>query len=645
MLNFIRAATGTPKLKVADVDYNIDEILKLTKEAYEQKVHVLTLSELTITGYCCEDLFFQRTLIKGAEDALSRFLDATKEMDMIIAIGLPVGVSNQLFNCAAICHKGKIMGLVPKMYLPNSGEYGERRWFSPAYDLAWDEVNLCGQVVPMGNDILFRCAGSEAIIGVEICQDIWEPIPPSSYQALAGANVILNLTAACESAAKHNVRRAVVCNQSLKAISGYVFAASGVWESGSNAVFSGHSMICENGAVLAESERFKLESELLVNDIDVELIMSKRRRENGYMACYDNGARREYRFVEIPIQISDPDEILRQTATNPYLPEEKSTRDSAVADIFNIQAVSLARRLSHIGAKKCVLGVSGGLDSTLALLVCVRAIELLGGAREDIIGLVMPGFGSTQRSVRNAYSLMESLGITAREIDIKPACLQHFKDIGHDPNTHDIVFENAQARERTQIAMDIANKENALMVGTSNMSEIALGFSTFGGDHMSMYNVNCGLPKTVVRIMADWLADGDMFGDDTSRTIRDILDAPISPELLPPGNDGNTQQKTEEIVGPYEVNDFFMYHIINAGFAPGKIIQLALHAFGEKYSRELLIAMLGSFYRRFFVNAYKRNCASDGPKVLGIGLLVKGDLRMPSDVSYKLWAAELEKYK
>jgi len=645
MLNFIRVATGTPKLKVADVDYNIDEILKLAKEAYAQKVHVLTLSELTITGYCCEDLFFQSTLIKGAQDALSRFLEATKEMDMIVAIGLPVEVFNQLFNCAAICHKGKIMGLVPKMYLPNSGEYGERRWFSPAYDLAWDEVKLCEQIVPMGNDILFRCVGSEAIIGVEICQDIWEPIPPSSYQALAGANVILNLTAACESAAKHNVRRSVVCNQSLKTISGYVFAASGVWESGSNAVFSGHSLICENGAVLTESERFSLGSELLVSDIDVELIMNKRRRENGFMACYENGARREYRFIDIPIQIDDPNEIVRPITTNPYLPEEKSACESALADIFNIQAVSLARRLSHIGAKKCVLGISGGLDSTLALLVCMRAMELLGGAREDVIGLVMPGFGTTKKSLENAYALMENLGITMREIDIKSACLQHFKDIGHDSSTHDIVFENAQARERTQIAMDIANKENALMVGTSNMSEIALGFSTFGGDHMSMYNVNCGLPKTVVRIMADWLADSDVFGEAVSRTVRDILDAPISPELLPPGSDGNTQQKTEEIVGPYEVNDFFMYHIIVAGFAPGKIIQLALHAFGEKYSRELLIAMLGSFYRRFFVNAYKRNCAPDGPKALGVGLLAKGDLRMPSDVSYKLWVAELEKYK
>jgi len=643
LLNFIRAATATPKLKIADTDYNIGELIELVKEAHTQKVHVLTFSELSITGYNCEDLFFQSSLIKAAKDALAQFLNATKEVDMIIAIGIPIAANNQLFNCAAVCHMGRIMGLVPKMYLPNSGEYGERRWFSPAHELAWDEIELCGQLVPMGNDILFKCMGTEAVIGVEICQDVWEPIAPSSYQALAGANVILNLTAATETATKHNIRRSVVVNQSLKTVSGYVFAASGVWESGSGSVFAGHSIICENGEVLAESKRFSMESELLVSDIDVELIMNKRRHENGYMACYDNGARREYSVVEIPIKIGEPDKIKRDISAEPFLPKDKLVRDSACEDIFNIQSMSLMRRLSHVGAAKCVLGVSGGLDSTLALLVSVRAMELLGAKREDIIGLVMPGFGTTQTSLENAYSLMNSLGITSREIDIKPACLQHFRDIGHDPNVFDIVFENAQARERTQIAMDIANKENAIMVGTGNMSELALGFSTFGGDHMSMYNVNGGLPKTVVRVMTQWIADTDMFGTEVSKTLKAILNAPISPELLPPNEDGNTEQKTEEIVGPYEVNDFFMYHMISSGFGPAKIIELALHAFGKKYSRGLLKTMLGNFYRRFFISAYKRNCAPDGAKVMSVGILSKGDLRMPSDVSYNLWLRELEK--
>ena len=645
MLNLIRAATATPKLKIANTDYNITEVIKLTKEAHVQNVHVLTFTELSITGYNCEDLFFQSTLIKGAEDALVQFLDTTKEVDMIVVIGLPIAAHNQLFNCAAVCHMGKIMGLVPKMYMPNSGEYGERRWFSPAFDLTWDEIELCGQLVPMGNDILFKCMGTDALIGVEICQDIWETIPPSSYQALAGANVILNLTAATETAMKHNIRRSVVQNQSLKTISAYVFAASGVWESSCGGVFSGHSMICENGAVLIEGKRFSLESELLIGDIDIELIMNKRRRENGYMACHDNGGQRGYSIIEIPIKVCEPKKIIRHISANPYLPKDKSAQESACEDIFNIQSIGLMRRLAHVGAMKCVLGVSGGLDSTLALLVSVKAMELLGVGRENIIGLVMPGFGTTNRSLENAYALMKNLGITTREIDIKPACLQHFKDIGHDPNVYDIVFENTQARERTQIAMDIANKESAIMVGTANMSEIALGFSTFGGDHMSMYNVNCGVPKTIVRTMAQWLADTDMFGADVPKTLKSILEAPISPELLPPDESGNTEQKTEEIVGPYEVIDFFMYHMISSGFRPSKIIELALHAFGGEYSRKLLKIMLGNFYRRFFVNAYKRNCAPDGPKVMSIGLLSKGDLKMPSDVSYNLWLRELEEYE
>jgi len=402
-------------------------------------------------------------------------------------------------------------------------------------------------------------------------------------------------------------------------------------------------MICENGEVLTESKRFSMESELLVCDLDIELIMNKRRRENGYMACHENGAWRDYSVIEIPITIGAPEKIIRRISTMPYLPEDKSVQNLACEDIFNIQSMSLMRRLAHVGAGKCVLGVSGGLDSTLALLVSVRVAELLGVGRENIIGLVMPGFGTTEGSLKNAYALMKSLGITMREIDIKPACLQHFKDIGHDSNVYDIVFENAQARERTQIAMDIANKENAVMVGTANMSEIALGFSTFGGDHMSMYNVNSGVPKTVIRVMTQWLADNDMFGIDVSKTLKAILDAPISPELLPPDEDGNTEQKTEEIVGPYEVIDFFMYHMISSGFGPAKIIELALHAFGEKYSRKMLKTMLGNFYRRFFTNVYKRNCAPDGPKVMSIGLLSKGDLRMPSDVSYNLWLGELEK--
>ena len=645
MLNFVRVAAGTPKLSVADCEYNVNEIIRLAKEAEAKQVRILALPELCITGYSCEDLFFQSSLIKGAEEGLSKILDATKNIDMIIAIGIPIGAHNQLFNCAAICHLGKIMGLIPKMYLPNSGEFGERRWFSGAYDLPWTEISCCGQTVPMGNDILFDCPELEAVIGVEICQDLWEPIPPSTHQALAGANLILNLTASNDTALKHNRRCAVVAEQSRRTISGYVFAASGIWESGSSVVFSGHNIICENGMVLAEGERFQVESELIVRDIDIELIKNKRRRENGYMACYHNSEKRDYRVLKIPVKSCASNEIIRHIAQNPYIPEDNPSRDLACEDIFKMQAVSLMRRLTHINSQKCVLAISGGLDSTLALFVTVKAMELLGHSRENIIGLIMPGFGTTNRSLKNAFSLAENLGITRREIDIKPACIQHFKDIEHDPDVYNVVFENTQARERTQIAMDIANKEGALMVGTSNLSEIALGFSTFGGDHMSMYNVNCGVPKTIVRIMAGWIADKNMFGEAVSETIRDILAMPISPELLPPSEFGDTAQITEDILGPYEINDFFMYHMIDGGFEPCKIIELAFCAFEGKYSREKLILMLKNFYRLFFTNQYKRSCAPDGPKVVTISLLAKGDLKMPSDSSYKLWLRKLEEYE
>ena len=645
MLNFIRAAAAMPKLSVADTDYNVTEMIAAATEAAAENVHVLVFPELCITGYTCEDLFFQRPLSEGAKYALGRFLKATEGMDMIIIPSLPLAVRNRLFNCAVLCHKGRIYGVIPKMYLPNIGEFSEKRWFSGAFDLEWDEVNLLGQTVPMGNNILFSALDGLAVIGVEICQDLWEPVPPSSYQALAGANLILNPTASSETAAKYHTRRMVVNSQSYRTVSAYVCVGSGILESTSSIVLSGHSIICENGVVLAESKRFDKDTTLLIQDIDLELLQNKRRKNNAFMACHDNGARRDFRLVNVPLKVSDPLRPFRNIEANPYIPENENLRKEAFEDVLKLQAIALAKRLSHIRTNKCVLGVSGGLDSALALLVAVKAIDFLGLDPKNITGIIMPGFGTTKKALLNARGLIKSLGVSMREISIKDACIQHFKDIGHDINTHDIVFENTQARERTQIAMDIANKEGALQLGTGNMSEIALGFSTFGGDHISMYNVNCGVPKTVVRALVKWISDTGLFGEEASGVLTDILDMPISPELLPTDDSGNTGQVTEKILGPYEVNDFFLFHVVANGFAPDKIVELAFCAFKEKYSRAKLASMLKNFYRLFFTSQYKRSAAPDGPKVLSICLSAVTDLRMPSDASYNTWVRKLEEYE
>ena len=642
MLAYVRVAACVPKLAVADCDYNVNRIIAMVKQASEQHVNVIVFPELAITGYTCADLFFQSSLIQGAEDALGLLLEQTQEIDMVIAVGLPVDVKNQLFNCAAICHKGKLLGLVPKMYLPNSEEFYERRWFSPAYDTPWDSMNFCGQTVPFGNNILFNCLGEGPIIGVEICQDVWEPIPPSSYQALAGANLILNLSASNEIFSKQNTRRSIVTGQSSRTVCAYVYSASGIWESTTDLVFAGHSLICENGVVLAESERFGWDEYLLVHDLDFELIQKERQKNNGFMACSNNGGFRHFKFIDIDLELKIPDTLIRSVRQNPFMPENSEDFHKACEDIFNIQSIGLARRLDHIKAEKCVLAVSGGLDSTLALLAAVKSMDSLGLPRKNIIGITMPGFGTTGRTYANAIKLMESLGITLREISIKEACLQHFKDIGHNPDKLDVTYENAQARERTQIAMDIANMEGGIVVGTGDMSELALGFTTFNGDHMSMYSVNCGVPKTLVRLLVKWIADNSILGEEIAPTLYDIVATPVSPELLPADESGSSNQITEEIIGPYEVNDFFMYYILNYGFSPNKIIYLAQQAFGEKYTQKQFIIMLKNFYKRFFTQQYKRSCAPDGPKAVEIGLSPRGDWRMPSDASYNVWVKALE---
>ena len=642
MLAYVRVAACVPKLVVADCDYNVGRIIEMVKKAHESQVNVIVFPELSITGYTCADLFFQGSLIQGAENSLNLLLKETADIDMVIAVGVPVDVRNQLFNCAAICHKGKLLGLVPKMYLPNSEEFYERRWFSPAYDTPWDSVSFCSQNVPFGNNILFNCLGEGPIIGVEICQDVWEPIPPSSYQALAGANLILNLSASNEIFSKQNVRRSIVTGQSSRTVSAYVYSSSGIWESTTDLVFAGHSLICENGVVLAESDRFQWDEYLLIHDLDFELIQKERQKNNGFMACATNGGFRHFKFIDIALDLKIHDNLKRSVKQNPFMPENKEMFDKACEDIFNIQSIGLARRLDHIHAKKCVLAISGGLDSTLALLAAVKAMNSLGLPRENIIGITMPGFGTTGRTRSNAVKLMEALGITSREISIKDACIQHFNDIGQALDNFDVTFENAQARERTQIAMDIANMEGGLVVGTGDMSELALGFTTFNGDHMSMYSVNCGVPKTLVRILVKWVADTAVLGAEIAPTLYDIVATPVSPELLPADEKGKSNQITEEIIGPYEVNDFFMYYILNFGFSPDKIIYLALQAFGDKYTKKQFIIMLKNFYKRFFTQQYKRSCAPDGPKAVEIGLSPRGDWRMPSDASYNIWVKALE---
>ena len=642
MLAYVRVAACVPKLVVADCDYNVSRIIEMVKKAHKEQVNVIVFPELAITGYTCADLFFQSSLIQGAEDALTLLLKETEDIDMVIAVGVPVDVRNQLFNCAAICHKGKLLGLVPKMYLPNSEEFYERRWFSPAYDTPWDSMAFCGQNVPFGNNILFNCLGEGPVIGVEICQDVWEPIPPSSYQALAGANLILNLSASNEIFSKQNVRRSIVTGQSSRTVCAYVYSSSGIWESTTDLVFAGHSLICENGVVLAESKRFEWDEYLLIHDLDFELIQKERQKNNGFMACANNGGFRNFKFIDVELALKIPEKLMRSVKQNPFMPEDKENFNKACEDMFNIQSIGLARRLDHIKAKKCVLAISGGLDSTLALLAAVKAMDSLGLPRENVIGITMPGFGTTGRTHANALKLMEALGITIREISIKDACIQHFSDIGHAPDNYDVTFENAQARERTQIAMDIANMESGLVVGTGDMSELALGFTTFNGDHMSMYSVNCGVPKTLVRLLVKWVGDTAVLGEEIAPTLYDIVATPVSPELLPAGDDGKTKQITEEIIGPYEVNDFFMYYILNFGFSPEKIIYLALQAFGEQYTKKQFIIMLKNFYKRFFTQQYKRSCAPDGPKAVEIGLSPRGDWRMPSDASYNVWVKALE---
>ncbi len=638
---FVRVAAATPSLKVADCDYNANEILKLALDAEKNKVSAIVFPELSITGYTCGDLFLQRTLQEGAKQSLRRILDATKECSTIIIVGMPLEVSDKLYNVAVVICGGKILGIVPKTFLPNYNEFYEKRWFSSSAELKDEVVYLCDNYVPIGINLIFETQDFK--FSVEICEDLWTPIPPSGIASLNGAEIVFNLSASNETTGKHIYRKSLIAQQSARCIGGYVYAAAGNGESTTDIVFSGSSMIAENGSLLAEAGRFSFDSQMIVADIDVERLKSDRYRNKSFsLSEYKLINELEYQNIWIDREITVEEFSLnRYVSPTPFVPSNDSTLNDRCDEIFSIQVGGLAKRLLHTNSQKAVIGISGGLDSTLALLVLVKTFDKLNIPRENIYGITMPGFGTTGRTYNNAIKLMQALGVTIKEISINEAVIQHFKDIGHDVNTHDITYENSQARERTQILMDYANKVNGLVIGTGDLSELALGWCTYNGDHMSMYAVNTGIPKTLVRTLVVWIANTHM--DKASKEIlRDVADTPVSPELLPADENGNIVQKTEDTVGPYILHDFFLYYVLRFGFTPAKIYFLAKHSFKAEYTKEEILKWLKVFFRRFFSQQFKRSCLPDGPKVGSVNLSPRGDWRMPSDASSSLWMKELD---
>lgn len=641
MYGFFRAGAAVPKLKVADCDYNKVQITELINKAEENRVKAVVFPELCLSAYTCADLFLQRTLIKECERVLGEIAEETKDKDIYIILGLPVEADSTTFNCAAVLYKGNILGIVPKTYIPNYGEFYEKRWFSSSKDVLSKEINICGQKVPFGANMLFRDAKRpEITFATEICEDLWSPIPPSSYYAVNGATVIFNLSASNELAAKNEYRRGLVSGQSASAICGYVYSSSGVGESTQDLVFSGHALICENGSLLKENKRFSTENQLIYADLDIEKLYNDRKKNTSFKDL--TGKSEDCVYIDIDAGEWKEEELHRFVNRMPFVPRNDGMLFERCDDIFNIQVAGLAKRIEHTNAKALVIGISGGLDSTLALLVAVKACDRLGLDRKTVLGITMPGFGTTDRTYNNALSLMEALGVTVKEISIKEASILHFKDIGHDIENHDVTYENTQARERTQILMDLANKYNGMVIGTGDLSELALGWATYNGDHMSMYGVNSGVPKTLVRVLVKHVAENGNIDENSKAILEDVLDTPVSPELLPPTDDGEIKQITEDIVGPYELHDFFLYYVVRFGFEPKKILFLAEKAFKEDYDRDTILKWLKNFYRRFFSQQFKRSCLPDGPKVGTINLSPRGDWRMPSDAVSRIWLKELE---
>ena len=691
---FVRVAAVVPRVKVADVNANVAEICRLAEDAERQEVSIAVFPELSVTGYTCADLFGQQLLIGKAEEGIKQLKSFSRGKKLTMVVGVPVRVSGNLYNCAAVIHNGKLSGLVPKIHLPGYNEFYESRWFSSGADFLYDTERATAPVYDDAKNCSSPAAGAEIIyagakvnvfpnllfnvgrstFAIEICEDLWTPVPPSSHHALAGADIILNLSASNEVLMKHKYRHELIGQQSARTVSAYVYSSCGYGESTQDLVFSGSSMIYENGSLLAESERFRMQGNLITADIDIEKLAVLRQKQNTYHTVSPDGTRDGQdarRYVKINVcdgcQTDFEKCLKRHVEPHPFVPgfnvsidnnssEEEllkktaaiSERNARCREITDIQVMGLATRLAHINCKTAVIGISGGLDSTLALLVAVLAFDKLGWDRKRIIGITMPGLGTTVRTKSNAQDLMETLGVTSREIPIGKAVAQHFADIGQDPNLTDVTYENSQARERTQILMDVANKEGGIVIGTGDLSELALGWATYNGDHISMYGVNASIPKTLVKYLVGWAADNH-FNENCSnaqRSVReillDIIDTPISPELKPADNNGEIAQKTEDLVGPYELHDFFLYNMFRFGYAPSKIYFLARKAFGGVYDDSVILKWLKTFISRFFGQQFKRSCLPDGPKVGSVSLSPRGDWRMPSDAWKTMFLKDLE---
>lgn len=630
---FFKVCAATPDIRVADCIFNKDSIVRTIKTAAKEGAKLAALPELCVTGYTCNDLFFQKSIIEAARLAVLDIADETAELDIISVVGFPADIGGKLYNCAAVLWRGETLAIVPKTYLPNYGEFYEMRHFVPAPKESF-YIEFGGKRVPFGTNILIRDRNMpEFCMAVEICEDLWTAIPPSSYHALAGATVIVNPSAGNEIISKQDYRRSLVAAQSARLFAGYVYASAGEGESTTDLVFAGDNIICENGAVLAESDRFN--NTCVYSELDLQRINAERRKTTTY-EVHRNG---EYITAYTELELSET-KLTRQIASAPFVPQDKSVRFRRAQEILSIQSMGLKKRLVHTGAKCAVIGISGGLDSTLALLVTARAFDAAGLDRRGIFAVTMPCFGTTGRTRNNAVAMSEAIGATLIEVDIREAVMKHFADIGQNPDVYDVTYENAQARERTQVLMDIANKNNGLVIGTGDMSELALGWATYNGDHMSMYGVNVGVPKTLIRYLVEYEAD-TADNKKLAETLYDILATPVSPELLPPEN-GEIAQKTEHIVGPYILHDFFLYYMIRFGFTPSKIYRLACAAFDGSIEPRVILMWEKTFYRRFFSQQFKRSCIPDGPKVGSVALSPRGDWRMPSDASWAVWEKELE---
>jgi NAD+ synthase (glutamine-hydrolysing) len=636
---FFRIGAAIPQLKVADCEFNAQQVAKHITEANDQEVQVVCFPELSISSYTCGDLFLQRTLIEGAEKVLVELLHNMQNLPICFIVGTPIEYNSKLYNCAVVCQHGKIKGIVPKVYLPNYSEFYEKRWFESYSNDESTIITYADNTVLFGTNLLFSLDLDLIKFSIEICEDLWSVIPPSSYHAIAGAQLIFNLSASDELIGKQQYVKSLISQQSARCHTAYVYTSAGFGESTTDLVYSGNAYVYENGKLLIESNRFQFHEQLIVCEIDYDLLNSERRKNTSFIGQPTTNNYKHIAIHQYPT-INSP-KLKRTINSTPFIPLSKNHNESC-KEIFSIQISGLAKRIIHTNAQSLIIGVSGGLDSTLALLVCVKTIDKLGLSRKMVCGVTMPCFGTSSRTYLNALSLMTSLEIRIRKIDITKACNQHFKDIGHGDDIHDLTYENAQARERTQILMDLANQLNGIVIGTSDMSELALGWTTYNGDHMSMYGINAGIPKTLVCYLVKWIASTQLNESDKI-VLSDIISTPISPELLPIDNKKQQiAQSTEDILGPYELHDFFLYHILRHGFTPSKIYFLAKHAFTDTYSEDFILKWMRVFYKRFFSNQFKRNCIPDGPKIGSVNLSPRGDWRMPSDATVDLWLKEIE---